>query len=340
VSRLRGGRLAGLAVLALFSVPLAAQQGPVINPRIPPPPPPAEPSPPPAEKPAPPQRVAAPPPAQPAAESQPVAAQPVAPRKIEPPLPRVVPATVVLPAGTVRVVLDTPMSTRISRNGQQVVFRTERDIPLEGADSLALPPETAFMGTVVKVRRPGSFGKQGEIRVEVRRLQLSTGQTTPVEARLNSADPDYSGKGGSDRSRAANIINMAIWTAQGTVLGAQIHGGSGAAVGAGAGVLVGLIILASHHGQDVYLEPGMPFEVVLEQPVTLSGPAVLAAEENYRNAQPAAAGGSSVASNAGPITPGGNSTSAAAGSSPSKTTSDDDGLPRLKRRPPASSPQP
>ncbi len=338
--RSRGSCLVGLAVLALFPWPLEAQQGP-INPRIPPPPPPAEPAPAPVDKPAPPPTVAAPPAAQPTTPPAGAPTPAVAPKKIFPPLPRVVPAAVVLPAGMpIRVVLDTPMSTRISRNGQQVVFRTERAIPLEG--SLELPPETAFMGTVVKVRRPGAFGKQGEIRVEVRHLQLSTGQTAPVEARLDSADPDYSRKGKSDTSRAANILSLVLWTAQGTVLGANIHGGSGAAVGAGAGVLVGLIILASHRGQDVYLEPGTPFSVILEQPVTLPGQAVLAAEENYRNEQQ---GGSSVATNAGPITPGGNAAPATAGgpagsSSPSRTTIDDPSEPRLKRRPPATAPQP
>jgi hypothetical protein len=262
------------------------------------------------------------------------APQPAAPKKVEPPVPRVVPATVELPAGTrVHVVLDTPMSTRISHQGQVVVFRTEHAIPLDGA--LELPPDTAFMGSVVKVRRPGAFGKQGEIRVVVHQLQLSTGQTAAVKARLDSADPDYAGKGKSDSSRAANIINLAIWTAQGTVIGAQVHGGSGAAAGAGAGVLVGLIIMASHHGQDVYLEPGTPFEVLLEQPVSLPGQAVLAAEENYRKAQQ----GGSVASSAGPITAGGNRSPNSA-SSPSKTTIDDGGEPRLKRRAPSSQPQP
>ncbi len=231
----------------------------------------------------------------------------------------------------VHVVLDTPMSTRITHEGQMVVFRTERAIPLDGA--LELPPETAFTGSVVKVRRPGAFGKQGEIRVVVRELELSTGQAAPVEARLDSTDPDYAGKGKSDTSRAANIINLAIWTGQGTVIGAQVHGGSGAAVGAGAGVLVGLIIMASRHGQDVYLEPGTPFDVLLEQPVSLPGPAVLAAEENYRNGQAGAAGGGSATNPVGPIIPRGNSASPQT-SSPSKTTTNDDGGPRLKRRPP------
>jgi hypothetical protein len=320
VSRSRAGLWVGV-IVTLFTLPLAAQQGPVINPRIPPPPPPPEqPAPPPAEKPAPP------------AASAP---QPVAPKVILPPLPRVVPATIELPAGTrFHVVLDTPMSSRISRTGQQVVFRTEHPIPLPAANSLELPPDTTFIGSVVEMKKPGSFGKQGEIRVEVRQLQLSTGQFASVNARLDSADPDYAGKGGSEHSRAADIINLALWTAQGTVLGASIHGGSGAAAGAGAGVLVGLIIMASHRGQDVYLEPGTPFSIILEQPVTLSGPAVLAAEENYRRSQPAAAGGATVAAGTGPGASGGNSTSAAGSTQPANT-SDDSDLPRLKRRPPA-----
>jgi len=214
------------------------------------------------------------------------------------------------------------MSTRISQVGQQVIFRTEHAVLLE--DSLELPPDTAFIGSVVKMQKPGAFGKQGEIRVVVNQLRLSTGQAANIDARLDSADPGYSGKGGSDRSRAANIINLALWTAQGTALGANIHGGSGAAVGAGAGALVGLIIMASHHGQDVYLEPGTPFEIVLGQPVVLPGAAVAAAEESSRNALPAAAGLPA---------------SAAGGSARPAQSADDPDMPELKRRPPTA-PQP
>src|SRR5713226_7640661 len=88
--------------LILFSLPATAQQG-TINPRIPPPPPPPE---------------------QPAPEPAPQPALQPKPPEPAPPPPSL-PAHAVIPAGTrIAVVLDTPLNTRIAKQGQQVTFRT------------------------------------------------------------------------------------------------------------------------------------------------------------------------------------------------------------------------
>jgi len=190
------------------------------------------------------------------------------------------PATLVIPAGThIAVVLDTPLSTRISKPGQIVTFRTVDPLPVR--DTLEIPPETAFTGSVVKAHRPGAFGKAGELRVKVERINLSTGATADVVARLDSADPDAKGRISSDHNRAADLYSLATWTLQGTLLGGQIKGGKGAAVGAAAGATLAMIILASRRGPDVYLEPGTPFLVVLDQSVALPGAEVFAAQQHY-----------------------------------------------------------
>lgn len=220
----------------------------------------------------------------------------------------------VVPGGTrIEVVLDTPVSTRISKKGQLVTFRTSQPLPLESA--LSLPADTAFTGSVTNVRRPGAFGKSGEVRVKVERIELPGGGNLPIIARLDSADLSGQGRPSADNNRAANLISLVTWTAEGTLVGAQIKGGQGAAVGAGAGAAIAMIILMSRRGSDVYLEPGMPFAILLDQPLALPGTALVAASEKNPLAAPS------------------NSSSTASLPSASEDPATDPDRPKLKHRP-------
>jgi hypothetical protein len=309
--------------LTLTVLPAAAQQG-TINPRIPPPPPPEEPAPQP-----PPQPVAQPAP-------QPKAPEPTAPRPTVPAPPPApppsLPATVAIPAGTrIAVVLDTPLSTRIARQGQQVTFRTSE--PLRVADQLEIPPETAVTGSVVEAQRPGSFGKAGVLRVKVDRINLPNGTSKQIVARIDSPDLKGSGRSSSDNNRTTDLYSLIMYTAEGTLLGAQIKGGKGAAVGAGAGAAVALLIMMSKRGADVYLEPGMPFVVTLDQMVELPGTEVYAAQQSYARSHRLSAAN---VRGAGHDASSGTNTSGAEGSEierdPDGTVLDSD-RPKLKRRP-------
>ncbi|MGH9702562.1 MAG: hypothetical protein ACRD4K_04230 [Candidatus Acidiferrales bacterium] len=183
-----------------------------------------------------------------------------------------VPETVVVPAGTrMSVTLDTPLSTRISKVGQLVNFRTNDALPV---GELVIPPDTIFSGKVVEAKKPGAFGRSGSLRVEVSRMELANGIGAEVTAKIDSSDLNGHGQMRSDRSRAATLLNLALYGVQGTLVGSQIGGAKGAAIGGGAGAAVALIIMAARKGTDVYLEPGMPFEVSIEQPVSLPGKAV------------------------------------------------------------------
>ena len=155
-------------------------------------------------------------------------------------------------------------------------FRTSEALPL--TDDLVIPPDTIFVGKVTEAHRPGGFGKSGVLKVQVERLELSSGAGADVIARLDSQDVNAQGKLRSDSSRAADLISLGIWAAQGAIIGAEVKGAKGAGVGAGAGAMIGLIIMMSKHGLDVYLEPGTPFLVELNQPASLPGKAVLAAQ--------------------------------------------------------------
>ncbi len=263
---MRGVFLAVMLCVALAAVPLFAQEQPQqqgqeqpANPRYPFLKPPPDPNP-------------APPP-QPVAPPQPIA----------PP----VPAQVTLPSGALlNVVLETPLSTRIAKKDQKVTFRTSSLVHL--TDGLELPPDTAIHGTVVEAKKPGGFGKSGVIRVKIDQIELPQSAPIPLVARLESAETDKQGRIHADHSRGTDIITLAQYSITGVLLGSRIGGLKGAGVGAGAGVLAALIIGMSHRGQDVYLEPGMPFVVVLERAAELPGQQVYAAQEIYARAHAAA----------------------------------------------------
>jgi hypothetical protein len=316
VRRLRRSSLLCSAISFLFlatALPALAQNYPV-DPRRPPPPPVAPtPSP------------SLPSPPSPVVESS------AAPSARPAPPPVAVPNTVVIPAGTrIAVVLDTPISTRISKTGQLVTFRSSESLLV--AQGLAIPPDTAFTGKVVEARRPGAFGKTGSLRVKVERIQLLNGAGADLTARLDTQDADKHGRISSDSSRAAQLYNLAIYTVQGTLIGAQIGGGKGAAAGAGAGAAVALLIMMAKHGRDVYLEPGTPFLVILDRPLSLPGQAVLAAQQSAGVAAPVAANpppGEAPAAEGAKAPTNAQASSDVAPSDPAS----DPGRPKLKHRP-------
>ncbi len=323
--------------LMLAALPLAAQQSP-INARItPPPPPPEKPAtPPPTAKPATQSNGGAI--AQPGTDSAtgapPIAAPsaaPAAPAELAPPPD--LPGHVAIPAGSrIAVVLDTPLSTRISRAGQKVTFRTSNAVRLE--DGLEIPPDTAFTGSVVEVKRPGGFGKSGVLRVKVDGFELTAGASAPVVAHLESQDINAKGRLTTDNKHTTDLYSLAMYTLEGTLVGSQIKGGKGAAVGAGAGALAALIIMMSHRGQDVYLEPGMPFQVLLEKPVDLPGKSVWGAQHDYARAHPVGVRSTDGSENGGFTR---ESDTSGAEASPGGSDPDPD-RPKLKHRP--RSPQP
>jgi hypothetical protein len=251
-------RCAGLAILVLTVCASAAsaqsEQGEPLRLYLPPPPPPAASLP---------------------AEPLPLPAAPEA-LFLSEKLPQMG-GTVELRDGTrLDVVLDTPLSTRISQNGQRVVFRTENGVEL--GRGLVLPAGTAFVGRVIEVARPGGFGRAGELRVSVDSIELPSGRNLDAATRLISRDAAATGAAGTDRNRVTDLVELAQYTLLGTWIGREVKGGKGAAVGAGAGAALAVILMASRRGPDLYLEPGTPYSIDLLAPVTLPASEVAAAQ--------------------------------------------------------------
>jgi len=253
----------------------------------------------------------------------PAEAAPAAPSSSPRAVPADLPQRVILPAGTqVDVTLETPMSTRISKKGQIITFRSVSSIPLE--QKLELPPETALNGRVISARKPGGFGRGGELQIQVQEIEVVPGQVAPLQARIESADLISNGRARADSNKGANIMDLAQWAIFGTSIGHGAAGGKGAGYGAAAGALAAIIIMMSRKGSDIYIEPGTPFRITLDQPVELAGLHVWQAQEAWTMAHPARSNqadpnNSGVGAEPGPIYPEGE-------------------RPKLKHRPPKQNP--
>jgi len=198
----------------------------------------------------------------------------------EPAMPEL-PAQVAIPMDRpIRVALDTPLSTRISKQGEIVAFRITYSILL--GDDLEVPPNTEILGHVTEVKKPASFGKNGVLRVAVDRIRLDPDGGANLKAHVDSAEMKGQSRTVADKRRPTDLYNVMVGSAGGAILGAVIGGAKGAAIGAGTGAGTAVLIKMAHRGDDVYLEPGMLFSVVLDQPVYLSGPAVYAAQQKFK----------------------------------------------------------
>ncbi len=190
------------------------------------------------------------------------------------------PVQVAIPANKpIPVALDTTLSTVNAKRGQIVIFRTLYSTPLDTGPEI--PPGTEILGHVVEVKRPAHFGREGELRLAVDRIHLDPDGGTTLAAHLDSDEMKGPGRFTNDAPHSADVHPVEIDAASGALVGAVGSGASGAAIGAGTGAALAVLILKSPSGQDVYLEQGMHFAVTLDQPAYLSGAAVNAAQEKF-----------------------------------------------------------
>jgi hypothetical protein len=191
------------------------------------------------------------------------------------------PAQIEIPAKQhIPVELDTTLSTINCKQGQIVKFRTLYSMLL--SDGLEVPPGTQILGHVVDVKRPAHFGREGEIRLAVDRIKLNPDGGSNLAAHLDSAEMKGPGRFTTDEPHTSDLHPVVVDAAGGALLGAVVDGAKGAGTGAGTGAAVAVLIMKSPRGQDVYLEQGMRFAVILDQPAYLSGAAVHAAQEEFR----------------------------------------------------------
>jgi hypothetical protein len=196
-----------------------------------------------------------------------------------PVLPSNLPERVAIPAGTrIPIVLETPLSSRFSRQGQVVIFRTSSALAL--GPELEIPPSVEIRGRVAEATRSGVFGKSGALRVTVERMMLPGAPAASLRAQLRSADMNARGRLTTDGRRSISSQSLVVLSLQGALAGAQF-GGKAAGIGAVAGAAVAAVLMMSQRGRDVSVSAGTPFSVRLQQDAELPAQAVFWAQQDY-----------------------------------------------------------
>jgi len=117
-------------------------------------------------------------------------------------------------------------------------------------------------GRVTETQKAGRVSGVSKLGIQLIDLPVVDGQQVPVQTSLVSRS------GPTSYGRDATAIGAT--TVAGTAIGAGIQGAGGAAVGAGAGLLVGVVgvMLTRGHPTIIYPESVLTFRI--EQPVTIS----------------------------------------------------------------------
>lgn len=189
--------------------------------------------------------------------------------------PRTPGLPVTVPAGTrVAVVLENGISTRSSKPGDSVYFRTS--FPITQNNRVVLPVGSYLRGELVESKRPGRIKGSGEFRMRLNTLIFPNGYTVDLNAAPRSADTggqetmDSEGKITGPSSKGKDVETVAKTTTAGAGIGAiAARSAKGAGVGAGIGALAGLGAVLLTRGPEAELRRGSALDIVLEHEIVL-----------------------------------------------------------------------
>lgn len=169
-----------------------------------------------------------------------------------------------LPEGTRMVaVLDTPLGTRTSRDGERFSMTVRG--PAEYRDA-------HIEGVVARVT-PYGQGRDADLQIDFDTIRLRDGRTAEFDAVLDTVRTpggetlrvDASGNVPERGRTGATVAQGAVGATLGAIIGAVAGGGKGAAIGAFVGGAGG-VILAQNHEQHLELPPGTLITIVVTPP--------------------------------------------------------------------------
>ncbi len=185
------------------------------------------------------------------------------------------PRTYVVPAGTsVPVTLEQGVSTKNTRIGDKIFCRTQFPVAID--NKIVIPPGTYVQGVVSEARRPGRVRGRGALLLHFTTMILPNGYTVTLPGSLESTDADNTqvkGKEGTlqgEGTKAKDAGTIASTAGTGAAIGGLSTGTiKGAAIGGGMGAAVGTAIAMLTRGNDVRLERGAALTMVFQRAVTL-----------------------------------------------------------------------
>lgn len=182
---------------------------------------------------------------------------------------------VTVPAGTeVPLQLKSGIDTKNSKVGDGVYCQTTFPVIVDNV--VAIPPGSYVKGEIVRLQRAGKIKGRAEMQFKFTSLIFPNGYTVDMPGTLHhdsgtsNADVDEEGRIKADSQKGKDVTTIGKATGAGAAGGAILLGSrTGVLGGAGIGALAGLATIFSTRGQDVRIEPGASFKMLLQVPLTV-----------------------------------------------------------------------
>jgi hypothetical protein len=155
---------------------------------------------------------------------------------------------------------ETTATTERARVEDRVEARVSRDVRVH--DLIAIPAGARAIGSVTLVERGGRFKERARLGIRFHTLVLADGTRVPI-----STETIYRSGDAPGNETAARIGGPAV---AGTIIGAIIAGGKGAAIGAAAGAGAGAATVMASDRNAAVLRSGEPMTVRLTAPITVT----------------------------------------------------------------------
>ncbi len=182
---------------------------------------------------------------------------------------------VTVPAGTeVPLTLKSAIDTKNTRVGDGVYCQTAFPVVVDNV--IVIPAGTYVKGQVVKSQRAGRVKGRAEVLFRFDTLIFPNGYTIDMPGTIHhdsgsgTASVDDEGVIKADSQKGKDAKTIGEGAGIGAAGGGIITGTrAGALGGAGIGGLAGLATVLLTRGQDVRIEPGTSFKMLLQRPLTV-----------------------------------------------------------------------
>lgn len=182
---------------------------------------------------------------------------------------------VTVPAGTeVPLTLKSAIDTKNTRMGDGVYCQTAFPVVVDNV--IVIPAGTYVKGQVVKSQRAGRVKGRAEVLFRFDTLIFPNGYTIDMPGTIHhdsgsgTASVDDEGVIKADSQKGKDAKTIGEGAGIGAAGGGIITGTrTGALSGAGIGGLAGLATVLLTRGQDVRIEPGTSFKMLLQRPLTV-----------------------------------------------------------------------
>jgi len=172
-----------------------------------------------------------------------------------------IPAKLTIRPGTyITVRLNQGLSTDRNQAGDGFAATLAKPVVVDGV--VVADRGQTIGGKVTESKKAGRVEGVSRLAVQLTDLTLSDGQPVPIQTQLI-------GKNGPT-SVGRDVAAVGATTATGAAIGAAADWGRGAAIGAGAGALVGIVGVLVTRGRPTYLYPEQILTFRVEAPITVS----------------------------------------------------------------------